>query len=429
MTAQPVIENLASQFAPRTAEPDWLGETRRKAIDQLQQQGLPTPRSENWKYTNLRSLHRRNFRPGLQATLAPDQLLPLSTDGYSFLNGVVHEQHPVPGLDAQLVSQALADNGDQLAGQLSALVSYKTHPFAAMNTAFFEDALVINVRAGQKLDRPLMLEFISARAEEPALICPRVLIRIEKDAHCEIIERYIGMPDAENLVSAVTEVHLAQGASLDHYRLQEAAPKETCSHLMVVHQGGDSRLHTHSIDLGGRLVRNDLHSWLCAPGAHAQLSGFYMAVDSQHVDNHTRIDHNAPHTTSKEDYRGVLADQARAVFNGKVLVAPDAQKVDASQSNKNLILSGKAEIDTKPELEIYADDVRCSHGATVGQLDEEALFYMRARGIGERTARALLTFAFAEELLADIKIPDLREYVESRVAHRLPDHDRLGDLV
>ena len=433
MSAQTAIDFFALRHAERNpdSEPDWLTATRQTAMAQVIHHGLPTTRQENWKYTNLRSLSRKKFEPAAKVSIDVSDVPLLPNSGgpsFSFVNGRPREGQSAGDLAAQLLSEALTDAAQALAGRLSSLVSYQTHPLAALNTAFFEDGVVIEVAAGQQIDHPLLLEFISAPSTTPSLICPRVLIVLEANARLQVVERYVGLPGAENFTSAVTEVHLGRGAQLDHYRLQEAAPGDTCTQLLAVHQAADSQLRTHSADLGGKLVRNDLHSWLCGPGAEANLSGFYMAVGSQHVDNHTRIDHNARHTTSHEDYRGVLADRARAVFNGKVVVAKDAQKVDANQSNKNLILSGKAEIDTKPELEIYADDVKCSHGATVGQLDDDALFYLRARGIGERTARALLTFAFVDEVLSGIEIADLRDYIKTVVTGRLPDYERLEKL-
>ncbi|MDH3646110.1 MAG: Fe-S cluster assembly protein SufD [Gammaproteobacteria bacterium] len=430
MSAQPAIDYLAERHAERVvSEPDWLTATRKTAMAYVAERGLPTTRYENWKYTNLRSLHRKQFTPAAAVTIDVNDVPQLGANGFhtlSFVNGQPQEIHP--GSPAQLMSTVFERQPDALAGRLSALVSYESHPLAALNTAFFADGVVIEVKAGQHFDQPLLLEFVSAPAAGPALICPRVLIVLEANTRLQVIERYVGLPDSENFTNAVTEVHLASGAHLDHYRLQEATPTDTCAQLLAVHQAADSRLNTHSVDTGGKLVRNDLHTWLCGPGAEAHLSGFYMAVRTQHVDNHTVINHNAPHTTSREVYRGVLADRARAVFNGKVVVAKDAQKTDARQSNNNLILSGKAEIDTKPELEIFANDVKASHGATVGQLDDEALFYLRTRGIGERTARALLTFAFADEVLAAIEIPELRKYVEETVTRRLPDHERLAKL-
>ncbi|NNF62348.1 MAG: Fe-S cluster assembly protein SufD [Gammaproteobacteria bacterium] len=410
-------------------EPEWLTATRDKAMQQVLASGLPTTRNEHWKYTNLRTLARRKFEPAAVA-VDTDKIPSLVATGQpaaSFVNGQLHELS-VGDYPATTIAQLLEQQPETLNGRLSALVSYDKHPFAALNTAFFSDGIVIEVPAGAEYTTPLLLEFISAAAEQPALVCPRVLIVLGDNAKLSVIERYAGLPGAQNLTNAVTEVHLGQGAQLSHYRLQELTEADTGMHLLAVHQGGDSMLRTHGVDLGGKLVRNDLHTWLCAPGATAELDGFYLAVASQHVDNHTRVDHSAPHTTSDENYRGVLADKARAVFNGKVYVAKDAQKVDARQSNRNLILSGKAEVDTKPELEIYADDVKCSHGATVGQLDEDAMFYLRSRGIGERTAKALLTFGFIEEILAGFGVAELRQYVETLVTERLPDSERLEVL-
>jgi len=433
VSTQPAIDFLATRHAELARpEPAWLTATRNKAMQHVVSSGLPTTRNELWKYTSLRNLQRREYEPSANATIAAASALPkpagTGLPTLSFVNGVLCEKQLMPGLSARSLATLIKDEPQVLAGRLSALVNYETHPFGALNTAFFADGVIIEVKAGQQFEQPLLLEFVSTKADKPSLICPRVLIVLEENTRLALIERHVGLTDSENFTSAVTEVHLGTGAQLDHYRLQEMSEKDTCMHLLSVHQSADSQLRTHGVDLGGKLVRNDLQTWLCATGAAADLSGLYLAVGSQHIDNHTRIDHNAPHTSSNENYRGVLADRARAVFNGKVLVAPDAQKVDANQSNRNLLLSGKAEVDTKPELEIYANDVKCSHGATVGQLDEEALFYLRSRGLGVRTARALLTFAFVEEILAGFEMTDLRRYIEGLVAKRLPDADRLEKL-
>jgi Fe-S cluster assembly protein SufD len=220
--------------------------------------------------------------------------------------------------------------------------------------------------------------------------------------------------------NVVTEVELGENAAVDYYRLQEESSK--AFHISGVHvrQDRDSRFDAHTVTLGSALVRNDVDVRLAAPGAHCELNGLYLAGGRQHVDTHTRVDHLQPHGTSNEFYKGILDGHARSVFNGKVIVHPDAQKTDARQSNKNLLLSVNAEADTKPELEIYADDVKCSHGATVGQLDADSVFYLRSRGLDETAARNLLTFAFAREIIEQVKVAPLRSYLDQAVMQRLP---------
>ena len=432
MSANAAIDFLAAP--PQTDagdEPGWLQALRDNAYRHFVASGLPTRRDEDWKYTNLRGLQRQRFEVAL-APVASGAVPSLGRDclaALSFVNGRLNERRPAPGLSVRLLSDVLRDAPDELEDRLGATVDFRMHPVAALNSAYFEDAVIVDVAAEQQFEQPLLIEFVSTPTDSPALICPRVLILMGNNSRLAVIERYAGLPGAANYTNAVTEVQLGRGAHLDHYRLQELADGDYATGLICAQQAADSRFVARGVDMGGKLVRNDFYTRLAEPGASTRLAGFYMAVNSQHVDNHTRIDHTAPHTASHEAYHGVLAGRARAVFNGKVVVAPDAQKVDAHQSNRNLLLSGTAEIDTKPELEIYADDVRCSHGATVGQIDEDALFYLRSRGVGERTARALLTFAFADEVLRDFDIHVLREYIEGRVTQGLPDHERLEQLV
>jgi Fe-S cluster assembly protein SufD len=245
-----------------------------------------------------------------------------------------------------------------------------------------------------------------------------------------VIESYIGLEDAaENLTNAVTEIILHAGAALEHYRVQQESVQGYHVSSVHVQQEASSRYESHVIALGGALSRTDIETRLAAAGAETVLNGLYMAGGRQHVDHHTRIDHLAPHTRSAEYYRGVLAGRARAVFNGKVVVHPDAQKTDAHQTNANLLLSADAEVDTKPELEIYADDVKCSHGATVGQLDEDALFYLRARAIDLETARSLLTYAFAEDIISRMRFKPIRERLSRLVLGRLPEQELIREFV
>ena len=252
---------------------------------------------------------------------------------------------------------------------------------------------------------------------------------MEANTEATLIENYIGLDDANYFTNTVTEVSLADGANLQHYKVQQESLNSTHIGNLNVMQQKDSRLISHSISLGGSLVRNDIHSQLAAEGASVVLNGLYMTKGKQHIDNHTRVDHLKPNTHSEENYRGVMNDNSRAVFNGKVIVHPQAQKIEAHQHNANLLLSDNAEIDTKPELEIYADDVKCSHGATVGQLDQDMLFYLRTRAIDEETAKSLLTFAFVEEVISKITLAPLRERLEHLVVGQLPDANLIREFI
>jgi len=258
---------------------------------------------------------------------------------------------------------------------------------------------------------------------------PRVLIQAGARSQATVLEHYVGDPTAANFTNVVAEAILERGALLTHYTLQESPLDDLLVRSLQVEQGRDSRFTSFTVNLGGALVRNDLVADLNAQGAEANYYGLFFAQGRQHVDNHTLVNHNAPLTFSNENYKGVLDDRARGVFNGKVVVKRDSQQIEAHQSNANLLLSDRAEIDTKPELEIYADDVKCSHGATTGQLDEDAVFALRARGIDAQTARGLLTLAFAGEVMEKVELDAVAERVELTVAGKLPERFNLGGLV
>jgi Fe-S cluster assembly protein SufD len=266
------------------------------------------------------------------------------------------------------------------------------------------------------------LLFLSRGGERPAALHPRVVLVAEPGSRLCVVETHAGLPDgdAPYLSNPVTDLHAGEGASVEHYRVQLEGPR--AFHVSALHgrQARDTRCLSLNVDLGGRLVRHDLGWVLAGEGAEARLDGLYVTRGDQHVDNHTVLDHASPHGTSREVYKGILDDRSRTVFNGRIVVRPGAQRTDAKQSNPNLILSGGALARTRPQLEIYADDVKCTHGATIGRLDEEAVFYLRSRGLDDLDARQLMLLAFADEVLASIAPAALREPLQAAVAARLP---------
>jgi len=410
---------------------------RRAAMEDFIARGLPTSADEDWKYTSLSRLQEQSLTlpapvelVAAMAAVEQHAVADLDAQRLVFVNGQLIP--PACQLDedsglsitslAQALQQGLATE------QLDRVIDLDRYRFARLNTALFLDGARIQAPRGASGQRPIYLLFIAIGAPQPQLVQPRVMIEVEPGASLTVIEHFCG-EGAATLVNAVTEVHCQAGSRLDHYRIQEQASEHTHIAGLSARLQRDARMYCHNIDLGGALVRNDVHVRLVESGAHVDLNGLYFTTGSGHVDNHTRVDHLAPHTTSREDYRGVLNGRSRAVFNGKVLVAEDAQKIEAHQSNSNLLLSRDCEIDTKPELEIYADDVKCSHGATVGQLDETALFYLRSRGLDTETARGLLTFAFAEEVIARLGIAPLRQRLSRTVIGRLPDSARLQEFI
>jgi Fe-S cluster assembly protein SufD len=327
------------------------------------------------------------------------------------------------------MSRARESHRDLLSGHVSRYAEPDKHGFLALNTALPSDGVLIHVPDGVEVTLPISLLFASAAGAVPAGSCPRNLIILGRNAAATVIECYTGSADGEYLTNAVTEASLGDGARLDHHRLQQEGDHAFHVANLTVAQGRDSRLVSHAYSLGAALSRNEVDVRLAAPGAETVLRGLYIAGGRQHMDHHTRIDHAVPCTRSDEHYRGVLDGHGRAVFNGKVIVHKDAQKTDARQSNANLLLSDDAEVDTKPELEIYADDVKCSHGASIGRLDDDMLFYLRSRAIPAATARSLLIFAFADEVLRDVTFAPMRSRLEQRVLGRLPDAALLREFV
>jgi Fe-S cluster assembly protein SufD len=258
---------------------------------------------------------------------------------------------------------------------------------------------------------------------------PRVVIDLGPDSTLQVVQHFIGTAECSGWTNVVTQISQAPRSELTLYRLQEQGPAHLHTELLTAELAEDAKIKLGYVDLGGKLVRNDVHVDLAKPGASCELFGVFIAAEGQHIDNHLRIDHSAPRTVSQEAFKGIIGDRGHGVFNGKVVVHRNAQKIDATQSSDNLLLSDRGEIDTKPELEIYADDVKCSHGATVGQLDEDQLFYLRSRGVDAETARGLLTFAFANDILKRIDMPELRERLARKVLNYLPGRQRWDELL
>jgi len=286
----------------------------------------------------------------------------------------------------------------------------------ALNTAFLGDVTVHQIPAGAVMEQPIEIRLT---AEEGTASHPRVLILVGANAQCTIVETYTG--EGAYFTNAVTEIVLGQNAVVDHYKVQRESREAFHVATMQVEVGRSASFSSHSIALGGALVRNDANAVL-SEGSHATLNGLYIVNGTQHVDNHTVIDHAKPHATSHEVYKGILDGTANAVFNGRIIVRVDAQKTDSKQTNKNLVLSDNAVIHTKPELQIHADDVRCTHGATIGQLDAESMFYLQSRGIGKKEARALLTHAFAQDIIDRVKVQSVREDLEHFLNEKLHEH-------
>jgi Fe-S cluster assembly protein SufD len=316
---------------------------------------------------------------------------------------------------------ALASNPALVEPYLGKLSLTQANAFTALNTAFLRDGIVVFIDRNVVVERPIEVTFVSIAGEAATVSHPRLLIVAGEGSQARVLERYLGAGQA--FTNAVGEVWLGAGAVVDHYKLQEEPEQSFHIASMFLRSARSGSFSSHSLTFGGGLVRNDVLATLDGEGIDCTLNGLYVARGTQLVDNHTTIDHAMPHCGSHEVYKGVLAGKSRAVFNGKIIVRPDAQKTDAKQTNKALLLSDDAVIDTKPELEIFANDVKCTHGAAVGQLDEAALFYLRSRGLGAAESRTMLVHAFANDILNRVKIEPVRTYLEEQLTARLPHVD------
>ena len=404
----------------------WLRNARREAFDRFAELGFPTTRHEDWKYTNVASIEKRAFMSPVSSNgVATAQVNALALAGAHrlvFLNGhydaalsCVHSLSA--GVTVQNLAKALVDDTDRLEPLLAEDAGAPATGFDALNAAFWADGAYIDVATGTAIDEPIHLLFVSTQAD--AGIHVRTMIRCGAGSRVTVVEHYVGLGDIVALTNASTRIEVEQGAQIEHCKLQQESRR--AFHVGVIHaqQGQGSRFTSCSFALGAALSRNDITTRFDAEGCDATLNGLYMADGRQHVDHHTCIDHAKPRGVSRELYKGVLDGAARAVFNGRVIVRPDAQQTDAHQSNRNLLLSEGAEVDTKPQLEIYADDVKCSHGATVGQLDENQIFYLRSRGVDDDAARRLLTHAFAEEIVSRCGIARLRDRLQGILSDRV----------
>jgi Fe-S cluster assembly protein SufD len=406
----------------RDQEPSGLRTLRQRAIERFAELGFPTTHEEQWKFTNVGPLATKTFTRGDGrardiggAALAPYGIGVAAAPQVVFVDGRYSpELSTLSGLPAGLVitnlNALIGSDPGRAERYVGRLASYQKHSFVALNTALFEDGAFVSVAPGTVLDRPIHVLYVSTTAGRMAH--PRVVIVAGEHAQVQIVESYAGITEAEYFTNAVTEVSVGPAAVVDHYKVQRESFASFHMATMHVHLERDANFASHSLALGGGLVRNDIVAVMGGEGIDCTLNGLYAVDGDRLIDNHTTIDHALPHCGSHEVYKGILAGKSSAVFNGKIIVRPDAQKTDAKQTNKALLLSDDATINTKPELEIFANDVKCTHGAAIGQLDEDAVFYLRARGIGQLEARNLLIHAFAGQILDRVKIEPLRHELQ-----------------
>ncbi len=409
--------------------PAWVAARREEAWNRFSAVGFPSPRDEEWKYTPTSAIEQTAFRPAPETLLVLRQVEPFIPFGFSgpvavFVNGRLQPAlSRLGGLPegATLVGlhSALALWPEELEPNLMRLAADEDNPFAALNGALAEDGAYLRLRQGIELDQPVLLLHLTAGNHVPVMAHLRHLVVAEAGSRVTLLARQASLGDGVHFVDTLTEVAVGEGAAVDYLKLQEESPRAYPLAQLRARVEKDGRFSSRIFSFGGQLAREDVHVELAGSGASCQLDGLYLADGHQHTDTHTRIDHRVPATSSRQTYKGIVAGRARAVFKGRVLVERDAQQADARQANHNLLLSPEAEIDTTPQLEIYADDVKCSHGATVGQLDEKQVFYLRSRGLDDAAARAALTYAFAAGAMEGA-IPCVREAVAATLLERLP---------
>ena len=416
--------------------PAWLRDLRQSGLERFTELGFPTTRDEEWRYTNIAPLAAHSYsKPaerGASSSLIDALLNQAALDEsfhrLVFVNGIFAAEWSKSdgvsqGVLVESLAKAISRHPDNLEQRLARFASFEQAAFTALNTAFVDDGAYVSIPDGVHLEQPVHLIFLSTVETAPIVSHPRILVSMGRGSRASVIESYFALASEPYFTNVVTEVEMAESAELDHYKLQHEQSNALHVASTAVRQEADSRLRSHRFSFGGSLSRDELNCVLDGEEIECTLNGLYMPTGGQHMDCRTRIDHVRANCSSYELYKGVLDDHAKGVFNGKIFVHPDAQKTDAKQSNQALLLSEDAVIDTKPQLEIYADDVKCTHGATVGELDDESLYYLRSRGIPESYARTMLVFAFANEVVQSIAVDAIRSRMESTLlADRgLPD--------
>ena len=444
MTQTPTkLDNYLSDFqalrqSRASDQPVWLKDLGEQAWSSFSQLGFPTARrgNEKWKYTNVAPIAKTPFvyshdsDPDVKFQAGDLQrLAPWEKDWINlvFLDGRYSRalsSAPDTG-EVQISSLAHAVQSDcrVVEQHLAKQAGFQDDGFTALNTAFLRDGAFVHVPDGCSINPVVQLVFVTTNRSQPSVSYPRTLIVVGRDARLTLVETYTNQAAGQYFTNSVSEIDMEEGSKLDHYRLLLESAQSFHVGTTRVCQGQDSSVASTSFATGAALARNDLEVLLQAPGSSCTLNGLYLTSDNQHIDNLINIDHAKPNTTSRLYFKGILDGKSKAVFGGQVLVRKDAQKADAQQTDKNLLLSDQAEVDSKPSLLIYADDVKCSHGATAGHIDDNALFYMRSRGLDRKTASRMLIHAFAREIIETVKLESLKGYLDQLFLKAIPATD------
>jgi Fe-S cluster assembly protein SufD len=428
-----------SRFEREASQPSWLLPLRKAGIARFAELGFPTVRDEDWRFTNVAPIARLPFKPAFEATDgvsagALEQLTFARLPGPQlvFVNGhysakLSSVKNLPPGVKVGSLAAALASDAPFLEAHLGRYAQNADNGFTALNQAFFLDGGFVHVPAGSLVEEPIQFVYVSTDQQRGVTFHPRNLVIAEANSRVTILESYVSLGGANYFTNAVTELFAGDSAHLEFVKFQDEAAN--AFHIAAFHGefGRASSVNVHSFALGAKLSRNDIRTKLAGEGLECVLNGLYLTRGEQLADHHMVVEHAQPHCASHEYFNGILDDKSKGVFHGRILVQPVAQKTDAKQTNKNLLLSDDATADTKPQLEIYADDVKCTHGATIGQLNDESIFYLRSRGIGPETARRMLIHAFAGEIIERIQHEPAREELDRLVWDRLEANPHLAE--
>ena len=428
-----------SEFQQTAAarELGWLRKLREDAFARFAETGFPTTHDEDWRFTNVAPIAKTSFALATTRAIGREQIEPYALPGavcqLVFINGRFAREFSsvidALGVRVNGLADELATNSAALEPHLGRYLNTQRDAFAALNTAFLNDGAYIHIGRGKVLEQPIHLLFVSTEADTPQMTHPRNLIVAEDQSQIAVVEDYVSLGGGVAFCNTATELVAGESGVVSHYMLEREDTDAYNVSTLRIQQARSANVSTHSILLGGGLVRNNVHPVLAGEGGECLINGLFIGTGKQHFDNYMLVEHAQPHCESRQFYNGILDGRAHGVFHGRIIVHKDAQKTDAKQTNRNLLLSDDAQIDTKPQLEIYADDVKCTHGATIGQIEENALFYLRSRGIDEQGARKLLLLAFANECLDRMKEEPVREYLAQLINDHLFGMEHAADGV
>jgi len=427
---------IFDQLKARTTDQfDWLQKQRQEALARFAETGFPTTHDEDWRFTSVAAVANRQFELGTAAKIAEKQLEAFGASDFAcrlvFVNGhFAADLSRLPDLSKGVWVRNLAKDIDSAEGAvedfLGKHLDFQRDVFAALNTALFEDGISIEVQPGIVAENPIYALFVTVPGAAPTMNHPRNLIVAHENSQVTIVEDYVSLGEGTTFSNAATELVAGDNANVSHYMIVREGEQAYNFSTLRIQQGRSANVATHSLLLSGALVRNNVHPVLAGEGSECLINGLFMANGRQHMDNYMLVEHASPHCDSRQFYNGILNGQSHGVFHGRIIVHKDAQKTDAKQTNRNLLLSDDAQIDTKPQLEIYADDVKCTHGATIGRFDDNALFYLRSRGLAEAAARHVLLLAFANECLDRMNSAQVRDHLEKLVVAGLPEAARFA---